>query len=94
MICRATVALLLSLSPPMTAIAAAETAGSVNAYTAAEERQAGDTAKQAGYAPVTLAFVQAGNFFFNASRDGKTYSVTVTPDGKVYASTPVNLPAG
>ncbi len=43
----------------------------------------------AGYRPTALQFVQDGNFFFNATRGGDIYSVTVTSAGKVYASTPL-----
>jgi hypothetical protein len=62
----------------------------VNSYTPAQEKQARDAAKVAGYAAGKVLFVQAGNFFFNGSRDGHHYGLTVTPEGKVYASGPVD----
>jgi hypothetical protein len=68
------------------AVAQAEV--TVNSYTPAEARAAGDAATRDGYAPGPVLFAQAGDFFFNASKDGHHYGLTVTPDGKVYASTP------
>jgi len=61
----------------------------VNSYTPAEAQQALAAARAAGYTGSNVVtFAQAGNFFINASRGGQTYSLTVTPDGKVYPSQP------
>ena len=60
----------------------------VNSYTPAQEKLARDAAKSAGYDAGNVLFAQAGNFFFNGVRDGRHYGLTVTPEGKVYASTP------
>lgn len=60
----------------------------VNTYTSAQEAEARQAATRAGFTPGPVLFAQAGNFFFNASKDGQSYGLTVTPDGKVYASTP------
>jgi hypothetical protein len=61
----------------------------VNSYTPAQAKDASQAATQAGYDPGPVLFAQAGNFFFNASKGGHSYGLTVTPDGKVYASTPL-----
>jgi hypothetical protein len=67
----------------------------VNTYTPAEEKRADDAARTAGYAPGIVTMAQAGNLFLNATRDGRTFSLTVTPDEKIYASTPSgSSPAG
>ena len=60
----------------------------VNTYTAAQEAEARKAATRAGFTPGPVLFAQAGNFFFNASKDGQSYGVTVTPGGQVYASMP------
>ena len=71
------------------AAAAAQPAPTVNSYTPAQADQALAAARAAGYTGSNvITFAQAGNFFINASRDGQKYSLTVTPDGKVYASQP------
>lgn len=57
----------------------------VNSYTPAEEARARKAATDAGYLSPVITSAQAGNFFMNASKDGKSYQLTVTPDGKVYA---------
>lgn len=67
----------------------------VNSYTPAEEKRADDAARTAGYVPGIVTMAQAGNLFLDATRNGQTYSLTVTPDEKVYASTPSQpLPTG
>ena len=59
----------------------------VNSYTPAQAEQALAAARAAGYTGSNVVtFAQAGNFFINSSRGGQTYSLTVTPDGKVYPS--------
>lgn len=72
------------------AAAAAQSAPTVNSYTPAQADQALAAARAAGYTGSNvITFAQAGNFFINASRDGQKYSLTVTPDGKVYPSLPI-----
>jgi len=58
----------------------------VNSYTVAQEKKARDAVRAAGYDPGKVFFVQAGNFFFDGIREGHHYGLTVTPEGKVYAS--------
>ena len=64
------------------------TGPTVNSYTPAQEKRADNAARTAGYAPGIVTMAQAGNLFLDATRGGETYSLTVTPDDKVYASTP------
>ena len=72
----------------------AQGAQTTNSYTPAQANQARDAARAAGYQPGAITFVQGGNFFINATRNGQTFSLSVTPDGKVYASTPSGSLAG
>ena len=62
----------------------------VNSYTPAQEANARNAATKAGFVPGPVLFAQAGNFFFNADKDDRSYALTVTPDGHVYASTSTN----
>jgi len=62
----------------------------VNSYTPAQEAFARQAATQAGFTAGPVLFAQDGNFFFNASKDGRSYALTVTPNGQVYASTPTS----
>ncbi|HKD48154.1 MAG TPA: hypothetical protein VKB67_10755 [Rhizomicrobium sp.] len=72
----------------------------VNSYTQSEEAKARSAIIQAGYRPEALEASQSGTFFFTATKGNDLYSVTVTPDGKIYVSTglPIqgsnNKPAG
>jgi len=59
----------------------------VNFFTPSEEAKARSAIIQAGYQPEALEASQDGIFFFTATKGNDFYSVTVTPDGKVYAST-------
>lgn len=88
---RIAVAALLAVASGAVAAQAAPIAnkGTVNAYTQAQEARARREIRNAGYQPTSLEFVQAGNFFFNATKGNDIYSVTVVPSGKVYASTPL-----
>jgi hypothetical protein len=70
------------------ATAAAAQTDMVNSYTAAELQKARAAATAAGFTPLTVTTAQAHNLFLKATRDGKTYVLTVTPDGHVYPSTP------
>ena len=77
---------------PVTAMASHATpqGSTVNSYTPAQETDARNAAIKAGFIPGPILFAQAGNFFLNAEKDGRSYSLTVTPDGHVYASTSTN----
>jgi hypothetical protein len=70
------------------AVAQPSATQTVNSYTPAQAQQALAAARAAGYTGGNVSFAQAGNFFINASRGGQTYSLTVTPDGKLYAAAP------
>ena len=77
---------------PMAAVASQSTpqGSTVNSYTPAQEADAHNAATKAGFIPGPILFAQAGNFFLNGEKDGRSYSLTVTPDGHVYASTSTN----
>jgi hypothetical protein len=64
----------------------------VNAVSQTEMARAKAAIQHAGYQPEMLAMAQDHNLFFNATKGGETYEITVTRDGKLYVSTPV--PAG
>ena len=68
---------------------AAGPSATVNSYTPAQEKRADAAARSAGYTPGIVTMAQAGNLFLDATRGGELYSLTVTPDNKVFASTPV-----
>ena len=63
----------------------------VNDYTAAQSARAEAAARSAGFGNLEITMVQAGNFFLKGEKDGQSYSLTVTPDAKVYSSTPLEL---
>ncbi|HEU4548944.1 MAG TPA: hypothetical protein VFS01_04560 [Rhizomicrobium sp.] len=58
----------------------------VNDYTAAQSQRAEAAARSAGFSDLEIAMVQDGNFFLNGQKEGQSYSLTVTPDGRVYPS--------
>lgn len=58
----------------------------VDDYTAAESQRAEAAARSAGFDSLEIAMVQDGNFFMNGQKQGGTYSLTVTRDGKVYST--------
>lgn len=60
----------------------------VDDYTAAQSRRAQEAAEHAGFENLQIVMVQDGNFFLRGQMQGKTYAITVVPDGKVYSSTP------
>jgi len=66
----------------------------VNDYTAAQSGRAEVAAKGAGYGDFQITMVQAGNFFLKSDKDGQSYILTVTPNGKVYPSSPSPAVAG
>lgn len=84
------VGLLLAGTPAL-----AQTGATVNDYSAADRARAEKAARAAGFAPKAVVMAQAGHLFLNAEKDGQTYMLTVTPAGKVYASTgtPLSVPA-
>lgn len=59
----------------------------VDSYTPRQEERAKAAIVNAGYRPDKLTMVQDGNFFFTATKNGKSYQATVTSAGKVYVST-------
>jgi len=66
----------------------------VNDYTAAESGRAQAAARSGGYSKLEITMVQAGNFFLKGEKAGQTYFLTVTPEGKVYPSSPLSGPTG
>ena len=60
--------------------------GTTNSYTTAQRSAAEAAVKAAGYTPGAISYAQAGSIFINGTKDGQRYMLTVTQDGKVYAS--------
>lgn len=58
----------------------------VNDYTAAQSQRAEAAAQSAGFNDLEIVMVQDGNFFLNGQKQGQSYNLTVTRDGKVYSS--------
>lgn len=81
------VGLLLAGTP-----AVAQSGVTVNDYSATERVRAEKAARAAGFAPIAVVMAQAGHLFLNAEKDGQTHVLTVTPEGKVYASTGILSP--
>src|SRR5665213_840269 len=67
-----------------TATAAFAQAGTVDAYTPADEAKAKAAVSAAGFTPGAVATAQAGNLFLSATKGADKYFVTVTADGHVY----------
>ena len=65
--------------------------GTVNDYSASWASKARHDVSKAGYIPTVIETAQARNIFFTATRNDQIYTVVVTPDEKVYASTPLSL---
>ena len=84
----AVLAAVICLCPPALA-QTRDGAPTVNSYTPAQEMRARQAASRSGYGDIQTEFVQDGNFFLTASKGGSRYSLTVTPSGQVYASTPM-----
>lgn len=61
-------------------------AATVNSYTPAQEARARKAATDAGYVAPVVTSAQDGNFYMTASKGGRSYQLTVTPSGQVYAS--------
>ena len=70
------------------ALPAAHPGPTVNDYTAAQSQRAEAAARSAGFDNCEIVMVQDGNFFLNGQKQGQSYSLTVTRDGKVYSSAP------
>jgi len=60
----------------------------VDDYTAAQKDKAFAAARADGYSAPVVTMFQAGDFFLKGEKGGKSYLLTVTPQGKVYPSTP------
>lgn len=60
--------------------------GTVDASTPAMIDKARRAAREAGYQPVAVEFVQDGNVFLTATRDDRVYGVVLTRAGRFYAS--------
>jgi hypothetical protein len=67
--------------------ALAQPGTTVNDYSTTDRARAEKAARAAGFAPKAVVMAQAGHLFLNAEKDGQTYMLTVTPEGRVYAST-------
>jgi hypothetical protein len=65
----------------------------VDDYTQAQKDNAFAAARAQGYSGMEVTMAQAGDLFLKANKGGQEYRMTVTPDGKVYASAPT-APAG
>ena len=59
---------------------------STNGWTPAQRTSAEAAVKAAGYTPGAISYAQAGSIFIHGTKDGQRYLLTVTQDGKVYAS--------
>ena len=75
------------------ALPAAHPGPTVDDYTAALSQRAEAAARSAGFDNLEITMVQDGNFFLNGQKQGETYSLTVTSDGKVYPSGPSSIQA-
>ena len=84
----------ICLAAALAAAPALAQTGTVNDYSPAERTRAEAAIRAAGFVPRGVTTAQAGYLFFKAERDGKLYTITVSPRGEVYPSTPVALPAG
>ena len=60
----------------------------VNYYSPSDEHKAKAAARAAGFEAGSVTMAQAGYLFLTASRGGHRYALTVTPEGKVFASAP------
>lgn len=65
-------------------------AGTVNDYTASWASKARHDVLDAGYVPSVIETAQDRNIFFTATRNDQIFTVVVTPNEKVYASTPLS----
>ena len=60
----------------------------VNDYTSTQKDKAFAAARADGFTDPQVTMFQAGNFFLKGEKGGQSYLLTVTPQGKVYPSTP------
>jgi len=77
---------ILTIGGAYAALPLAHPGPTVNDYTAAQSQRAQAAARSAGFGELEIVMVQDGNFFLNGQRQGQSYSLTVTRDGKVYSS--------
>ncbi len=59
-----------------------------NGWTNAQRTRAEAAVKRAGYAPGPITSAQAGAIFISGTKGGEKYLLTVTQQGRVFASTP------
>jgi hypothetical protein len=76
------------------ALPQAHSGPTVNDYTAAQSARAESAARGAGYSGFQITMVQAGDFFLKGNKGGQSYILTVTPNGKVYPSSPSQTTTG
>jgi hypothetical protein len=72
------------------ALPPAHSGPTVDDYTAAESGRAEAAARSAGYGNLEITMVQNRNFFLRGEKSSQAYFLTVTPDSKVYPSTPLS----
>ncbi len=86
-------AVLFAAFAPGGAARAAETPNpvTVNDYTPAQLDRAMAAARRDGFTAARVTMAQAGDLFLRADKGGMEYFLTVTPEGKVYPSTPVPM---
>lgn len=84
---------MLALAAGVPAAEAVETSSpvTVNDYTPAQKAKAVSAAESQGFTNLEVTMAQAGNLFLKGLKGDQVYLLTVTPQGKVYPSTP--LPA-
>jgi len=81
------IAAALVLSAVAPAMAQQGTTGT-NGWTNAQRARAESAVRRAGYAPGPISYAQAGSIFINGTKGGEKYLLTVTAQGRVFASTP------
>jgi len=79
-------AVFATLTDAHAALPAAHPGPTVNDYTADQSQRAEAAARSAGFDNLEIVMVQDGNFFLNGQKQGQSYNLTVTRDGKVYSS--------
>ncbi len=82
------IAAMLVLAAAAPVMAQQGAANSTNGWTNAQKTRAEAAVRRAGYAPGPISYAQAGSIFINGTKGGEKYLLTVTPQGRVYASTP------
>ena len=82
-------ALIMTAAPAMALTMEMAHPVTVDQYTPAQKDKALGAARAQGYSDLSVAMYQAGSFFVKGDKGGNRYLMTVTPDGKVYPSTPM-----